>query len=374
MRTPRLWIALHLLAALLPTLGLVFHLPDHPLGGWIFPPAPPKVTSEDWRTEKSQEQIKVWFEHFLGFRGILARTDNSVFYAPLGETKPGASVKLGHRGTLFVDDDVWFSQKRPQDLPSVEHMRSTAKLVAEAQRRAAEKGKTLAVLLAPPKTAFYREDLPRDWQRREPPAVPADTVVYTLLRDALVDAGARFADGRAILGKEPNRELVYAPLGRHWTALGACIVARETTGGVIGPLPCRHRMIHPDEATNSDVDLFWLLNTWHPFGGPLPLVPEVVPESPPAERPRTLFIGSSFSWLIIDALRPFVREPHFFYYNSSVYDASTRLPPVLDKVDPNAPSWARYALEKDLYVLEIFEGYAHGNEAKDFLTALIARL
>jgi hypothetical protein len=372
MRLSPLWLALHAAVAIAPAVGLALHAPDMELFGVEAPAAVPKLTFGDWMKEDVQKGIKSWFESHLGFRGVLVRSDNTLFYTSLHETRPGATVKLGKGDTLFIDDDLWYASRRPQDLPAFGQFAHFASLLVEVQQLAESRGKHLVVILSPAKTSLYAEEIPAEWKRRRQADVPPDQRMYEAFRDALTHAGARFTDGRALLtAAAGERELLYAHPSRHWTQVGACRVFREAVRGAMTTPSCRYSMQPEAPGPYNDLDLYTIENRWRTSDPPL--MPILAAEPRPANPPRILFVGSSFCWKLVDAARPLVRDLHVFYYNSTIYDGAVP-PNEVGKVDPKGSDWAHYALEKDVYIVEILEAYAAGTIARDFLRTLRDRL
>ena len=370
-------LALHVLVMTVPVLGLALALgaPDAQLFGTEAPAPRPAFALARWADESLQGDLKKWFESHLGFRGVLVRTDNSLLYAPLGETKPGANVRRGEDGILFIDEDIGYATWRAQDRPTAEVWRALAVQLGRAQRELARRGKQMIVVLVPSKGSLYPEAFGARWSRRQPLAEPTDAFVERTLREAFAAEGVRYGDAIETLRAFPGpREAVYPKAARHWSRVGACLALQDAARPVFDVPSCAFTPRPGNMDGDAEVDLYRLLNTWH-LTEPIPEVLD--PISPPAAvaaAPRTLFVGSSFTWMLADVARPFVREPHFFYYNSSVYDVSTLTPRLIGPVDPASPDWPHYALEKDLYILEILEGYAHGDMFPQFLATLLARL
>jgi len=371
MRLAPLWLLLHALVAIAPAVGLFFGAPDASLFGVEEKVTVAKITVDRWMHEEVQKDIKGWFEASLGFRGVLVRTDNTLFYSSLHETRPGSLVKLGVDDTLFINDDIWYNSKRPQELPPLGDMPSEAVLIAEMQHLLEARGKHLLVIIAPSKTSLYPDKVPADFKRREKTEVPPDRVVYEAFRRSLVEAGVKFADGRALLTADPSqRELLFPVPGRHWSEVGACRVLGEATKGIIPPMPCRYA-IEKVDISFDDLDLYRLLNRWR-LDEP-PLLPVLTTEPTAENRPSVLYVGSSFCFRLVRAGRPHFRDGHLFYYNSSVYDDSFPSHEI-DKVDPAKPAWEHYVLDKDVYIIEVLEPYAHGSVTREFLTTLRSRL
>lgn len=367
-------IALHLLVLALPGLGLAVGAPDAKLFGTEPPSIFPALSMARWTDESVQAGLKAWFESHLGFRGVLVRTDNSLFYATLGTTRPEATVKRNGDGFLFIDDDLWYAALRVQDRPKVERLRALAVLLGRAQRELARSGKHLVVVLAPAKSTIYPEAVSEGWRRRQPAPEPTDAFVVRTLREAFAAEGVRYGDGIATMqGFATSREIIYPRVARHWSRVGACLVLRDAARPAFDISSCDYYPRTANFEEDSDIDLYRLLNTWH-VTEPVPTIFDLRVNHPPTpDAPRALFVGTSFTWMLVDAARSFVREPHLFYYNSSIFDVSAPKARLVGNVDPNSAEWAHYALDKDVYVIEILEAYAHGGVVPDFLQALLAR-
>jgi hypothetical protein len=371
MNRPAAFLALGATTAVFPVTAWAFGLPDSQLGGAEVAPELPRVSLASWASGDAQKAFTRWFESRLGLRGVLVRSDNSLMHL-LGETKPDSRVKLANWQTFFVDDDIEFAATRVERRP-IAVMEAHAAAIGAAQRSLAEHGLRLVVILAPAKAALYFDEVPSRWRGRTHERQSSGDVLYRAFRDALEREGVSFADGHRILTSNPDeRELLFPRLGRHWSQLGACRVLRDALPSLM-PSTCDYMMVTVDPHSHSDFDLYQLENTW--FSPAIsPSAPLLKEATPPKERPRALFMGTSFSWQLIDVVRPYVTDPLFFYYNSTIFDVTTRTPSVVGRVDPTSAAWARAVSERDLIVLEVLEVFAtvdplftNGDPTKDFL-------
>jgi len=366
------WVTLHALFVAVLALGAWVPLPDARLYGKELPAAAPTFSWAGWFGEKVQKDAQRWFEGRIAFRGAMVRTDNYLS-SVLGETKPGALVKYGLDSTLFIDEDVAYAARPSRELVPAAALQEIARLAREAQEAALRKGMRLVLVLSPSKTSLYPEAVPPRWRRRTPQSPPPERWVYETFRDALVAEGVAFVDGRGILAATPSeeREVLFTRTGLHWTEVGACRVLRTA----LPSLDCSFAWTAPDPHEAVDIDLLRLLNTWHP-GGVLPRVPTLTPRPPPpTAAPRAVFVGTSFTWLLIDVARQAVRDPVCLYYNRNAYDVSEpRVRRDVGPVDPSLPSWTSLVRERDLVVLELMEGYLHDDYSREFLAALRDRL
>jgi hypothetical protein len=372
----RIWLALHGLVALLPVIGAVARAPDVPLYGSEVPPSLPALSALGWKDEQVQPAFQSWFETHIGFRGTMVRTDNAAQAIVIGEAKPAGVIVIGAERTLFLKDDLWYMGMRDLDLPVVDaKVGELAKRLASVERKLAARGKKLVVVISPSKTAVYPEAVPSGWRRER----RADVANHAALSARLKEHGVPFADGHAMFAglTGVERDRVFTRTGRHWTTLGACLVLREAMrGGAVAP-SCAYEMAAADRREAVDFDLYRLMNVWRAESevamAPLLLERGKAEVTSATRRPRALFVGTSYMWMLAEVMRPFVDVPVAFYYNNMVYDVSETLRPI-EPVDPASPRWAGYALERDLYVIEILETYSHGEQLPAFVETLDRRL
>ena len=376
----RLWLLLHALVVVIPTIAAIAHAPDVRLFGSEVPPALPSPSFEGWWHEKVQPAFQGWFEANIGFRGVMVRTDNTV-QATLLRDKPGTTVVIGNDGTLFYIDDVALMGTRPQELKtSLGRIDVLLRALGSVNRKLVARGKRLVVVIAPSKTVVYPEEVPARWRRSD--GHRGDVEVHAALRAGLEREAIPFSDADALLsGKHgEERQLVFGATGRHWTELGACLVLRDALPEGPTRPSCAYEMRPADRDLDPDFDLYTLQNLWrfersaslHPVLIDAP--PASAPSAAGAPRPRTLFVGTSFTWMLANVMRTLVDNPIALFYNTTFYDVSdvTRKP--LATVDPATPEWARYVLDRDLYVVELLETYAHGEHMITFVQTLDRRL
>jgi hypothetical protein len=89
---------------------------------------------------------------------------------------------------------------------------------------------------------------------------------------------------------------------------------------------------------------------------------------------RTVIVGTSFMWMFVELLRPLVEPPLIaLFYNKTAFEL-TETHRRLGTVDPRAPEWADWVLERDLYILDVLETYADKEHMIEFVETLDARL
>ncbi len=381
MRT-RCWIALHALVALAPMLGFVARrwdarvaqVVDVRLWGVELPPALPSLSFEDWQSEKTQSAFQRWFEARVGFRGAMVRTDNTIQTLVLGDAKPGSYVAVGEGGVPFAAEDFRYMGTPRRELPSIlKRVEELTSRLGSVHRKLAKRGKQLVVVLSPSKTSVYPEAVPARWRR--PGGERVDLDVHAALRAGLKTSGVPFGDAHALFTEAPRsaRGLLFARGGRHWTSVGACLTLQAAFVGGPSALSCPWKPMPADRGYHGDFDLDCLENLWGTDVG-WEHVP-IAQLSPPltlTPLPRLLLVGTSFMWMLADLLRPFVDKPVALFYNNTFFDLAVGRR--LGTADATTPSWAEYVLERDLYVVDILETFAHHDEWLAFVTELDRRL
>lgn len=373
----RIWLVLHALVVLLPVLGTVAHLPDVALYGVEEPTELPALSFAGWRTEKIQPAFQAWFESHIGFRGVMIRADNSIQTTALRETKPGSFTVLGHDGIYLSRDDLVYMSTQRRDLPPIlARIGELTERLGSVHRKLRARGKTLVVVVSPSKTVVYPGSVPERWRTGD----DITSQIHDALRAGLQRNGVPFGDGDAIFSAIPpgERDIVFARQGRHWTLEGSCLALRDAMVSAPIKRSCEYDMVEVPRASNLDFDLYRLQNTWGCDVGraavpwPRPPPPPVT-EGVAAPKPRALFAGTSFIWMLVNNLRPLVADkPIALFYNTTFFDLDSWQR--IGHVDPTAPAWAEYVLERDLYVVDILETFAHHDEMFTFVTELDRRL
>jgi hypothetical protein len=364
-RLDRIFVCLYIAFAVLPITAMVLKLRDHAIYG-SFPPAPsPKLTYKGVRSEDYQKGVTTWFEQSLGLRGWAMFTDNTLLYRVFRETKFGSHVQVGKRGVLFERDDINYFNKSGTQLPDPREVDKLADDIATLQQRLRANHKALVPVFVPSKTTLYRDAVPALWTRDLGDPRPSTVHVYQAMKQALDKRGVTYVDGIALLmsSTEP-RDHLWGKQARHFSNYAGCLCVRaelavyaQLTGTPPIDYPCQLRR-HPSDYEHSDLDLYRLVNAWllRPDRVARDVYHAPVPDQPPPQAPRALWISSSFGWVMMgDAdLSKRFRDLRIDYYNRSVHHAGAG-----DSFDvhPGDDNWKRVFLDQDLYVLELNETY-----------------
>jgi hypothetical protein len=366
MMRARIVVCLYLAIAVLPIAVSALALPDRDVFGAL-PPAPrPELSADAVRSEDYQKAFTAWFDSHLGWKGRSILTDNAILFHAFHDTKPGLGVMLGDRGVLFETDDLSYYNFDAEHLPLPGAIDARAARIGALQVALRAQHRALVPVIIPSKTSVYRDAIPRDWTRALGDPRPSDVGVYRAMKRALDARGIVYVDARAILTATGiQRDQVWGPDARHWSSYGGCLVMREVvrsyavlTGTDEAAYDCRpeSRWRPPGDA---EFDLWNLLNTWRP-----PRIDKYrtwAAHAPPpdgAPRPSVMFIGTSFCWTIMHDAFDSGRfgQMHMDYYDRTLVEWPAN---IHTAVHPNSPEWRAVFLDRDLYVLDLFETYLH---------------
>jgi acetyltransferase AlgX (SGNH hydrolase-like protein) len=363
MRT-RILVCLYLAVAVLPTAVKLFRLHDHGIFGAL-PGAPrPALSADGVRSEDYQKAFTAWFDSDLGWKGRSIMTDNAILLHAFHDTKPGSGVVLGERHVLFAIDDIGYYNRSVDQLPSPARIDTLADQIAALQAVLRAQHRALVPVIVASKTSVYRDAVPRAWTRALGEPRPSDAGVYHAIKHALDARGVVYVDAREILtAPGVQRDQVWGPEARHWSTYGSCLALREVmraytalTGDDQLPYECRPgpRWRPPD---HDDFDLWNLLNAWRP-----PRIKKLrtwAEHEPPPDgtaRPSVMFVGTSFCWNLMrdagDSQR--FAQNHMNYYDKTLVEWPAN---IHTDIHPYSPEWRALFLDRELYVLDLFEPY-----------------
>ncbi len=392
MRTPaarlldRLLVAAYVALAALPVIAMVTGLRGRELRGSLEPTPRPALRGKAVLTERYQKAFAAWFESHLGLKGTSIAIDNAILYHAFGETKQGATVRVGEDGVLFNDEDINYFNKHGPWLPDPAYIDLLADQIADVQRRLRARGRALVPVLVPAKTSIWRDKVPTPWKLALGDPPPSDGRIYRAFRAALERRGVAFVDTRerfeAMIRAGTPRADLWGPDARHWSVYGGCLAMQEVsalyarlTGRPRPPHACAFERARRSRS-HDDFDLWRLLNAMfvYPTVKAIPVV-QHAPPAPAIPKPRTLLVGTSFCWTLLrDASDSgLYRGLHLNYYNQTFvpWPEGEQFP-----VEPSSPVWRAVTMDNDLYVLDLFEGYlaAPGAYVELFLEQFLAEL
>jgi hypothetical protein len=363
----RILVSLYLAIAVLPCAAKALKLRDHSIFGALAKAPKPALSADGVRSEDYQKAFTAWFDSHLGWKGYSITTDNAILLHAFHDTKPGSGLVLGERGVLFAIDDIGYYNRGVDQLPSPANIDALADRIGALQAVLRAQHRALVPVIVASKTSVYRDAIPRTWTRAFGELRPTDLGVYRAMKRALDARGIAYVDAREILtAAGVQRDQVWGPEARHWSTYGGCLAMREVmrayaalTGTDEAPYDCRPGPRWRPSG-HDEFDLWNLLNTWRP-----PRIRKIrtwaVHEPPPdgAARPSVMFVGTSFCWNIMydafDSGR--FGQVHMNYYNKTLVEWPAD---IHTDIHPYSPEWRALFLDRDLYVLDLFETYAGG--------------
>jgi hypothetical protein len=361
---------------------------ERPIEGALVEARRPDIDPKAISNEDFQRQFTKWFEQQWGLRATMARLDNSFNYYALHEARPDKHVQVGKDDTLFLDEQIWFYNRNDD---AREASKAFAKLARLVQDALAERGKEILFLLLPAKPTLFPDAFPSRWrldlnngERKR----PCDGLVYEPWVEAMTRESVHFVDGRQLVASElaDKRDLAYVKTGRHLNGPAACLVLDKGLALLpkysIPPLDCRYTRVLPETSADEEADLLRLLNIWN--DKPRESMARTMPIEDPdpdreAERPRTLVVGSSFSWTLVkEANRNHaLGRIIVLYYNKTVCVRDEGMVDYLrqyEKPPVQSEEWRQLVLEdNDLFLLPLPEEYLALHNA-DFLMELAEAL
>lgn len=381
MRLDRIIVCLYLAIAALPVTAMVRKWKDQRLDGSVESGARPELAIAAVRSEAYQTAFTSWFEVGLGLRNWAIRIDNTLLYHLFREAKWGSHVAIGHDDVLFERDDVSYFNKTLADVPGPHGFDNLADRILALQQRLQREGRALVPIFVPSKTTVFPDKVPALWTRDLGSLRPSTERVYREMKRALDARHVVYVDAIDLLLTAPlPRDVLWGPGARHFSAYAGCMCVREIVRRY-AQLTHRPAFDYPCQADvrrarrdHADLDLFRLINAWGARRDRMGrnAKHEPLPDSPPSDAPRVLWIASSFGWTMMgDAWesRRF-RQNHLDYYNSAVHEGGTGESFQMNQHDER---WRSIILTRELYVLELFETYLqpdyYGANAVDTLAA-----
>lgn len=379
----RLLVLVYVAIAALPVIAMIFKIGGRPLRGELAAAPQPALEWDSVLSERYQRETEAWFERRLGLKGTSIAADNAILYHAFRETKHGSTVRVGVDGVLFNDEDINYYNKHGGELPAPAYVDKLVDQMAEVQARLRAQHRAFVPILIPAKTWLWRDKIPAPWKLPIGDPPPTDTHVYRAFKAALERRGVAYVDLREeFAAAAVPREQLWMPGARHWSAYGGCLALRRTAT-LFAELTGKPRPAHDcvfergkPKAKSDDFDLLRLLNAMFVYRG-VDHIPAVrhAPPAGAATRPSVLFIGTSFCWTLLkdaDASQLY-GDLHMNYYNQTfvAWPADKH-----SAVEPATPRWRSVTLDRELYVLDLFEGYlgAPGAYVEQFLEQFLREL
>ncbi|TSA35482.1 MAG: hypothetical protein D4R64_09400 [Porphyromonadaceae bacterium] len=319
-------------------------MPENRLNGVVYDQSLPTLTMDDWVHFRYQPDLNREVEQKFGFRTFFVRLYNQIDYS-LFRQPHGSGVVIGKEGYLYEE---WFiSAYNGSNYIGDDSIKFKIRQLKQVRNYFNRNGKELMIMIAPGKTDFYPEFIPKRMKDS------ISTTNYGAISAEIRKTGIPLLDFNQLFVemKDTASCTLFPQTGTHWSHYGARIAADSLSGFIASllkrPLPEFHLgpALHADTLIHPDTDLETLMNLFFPLRR-LPLCyPEVI--SQPADGftlPSALVIGDSFFWEMFNLplTGRIFKEVGYWYYNSTVYPESytdslktnqLKFPEVFEKTD-----------------------------------------
>lgn len=332
----------------------------------------PPLTAASLYHETFQRGFVPWFEQHWGMRGYAVKTDNTAVERLFGENRRSQSLVVGEHGVLFSAEDIAYVNRSDGPEATI----AAAEKIARVQKKLHGIGKPMVLVLVPSKTSIVRNAVPERW-RRKGAFARSDENLYGAFVHTLEANGAKFVDGRAMLGRPALDGKVFARTGRHWRMGPACEIFRAAVDLARPDMPelgdenvdCTQEPWPDAPVEEEDYDLFRLRNVWdeRPSDiGVMRLPRKPTPDPPGLGAIPTLLVGSSFTFKFVRILneRDVLHPSLFYYYDRSIVDTKTLA--ITGKVEPYTPGWRKQTFGKRLFIVTILETFLPVDEENFF--------
>lgn len=362
----RLFVIVFFLLSAAPLVQMNYRfLPEFKLSGVERVRERPSLAPETIASGSFASGFDEWFSSNIGFRGAFVKTDNQLNFSLFREISAtaGSPVVLGKQNTLFEKSyiDAYNNANRLDDEP----LRGLAARLARLQALLAERRMAFLVVISPSKARILKERLPDRFVDEVAAAQPTN---YDRLVKFLAEAGVNTLDGprmfEELKGSAPYP--LFARGGTHWSYYGSCLVSQQIVlalerqlGGNLRHINCS-KVVESPVPKLMDRDLTELVNLWRPE--PMrellgyPKRGKLVSKG--EDKPRLLFVGSSFLWTILhyfDKFKAYTERDMFYYYSTNYRHTGEKI-----KLDRAAIDWPAQIFVKNAVILESNEAAVEG--------------
>jgi hypothetical protein len=290
------------------------------LKGAFVPHAKPKFSDSLWFAGDFQNKYEQYINDTIGFHQDLIRLRNQIDYSffkkchsyDIEEGKNGYLVATWH-----LDAHLGKTRARENRVDSVVMM------LEELNDTLSKLNKTLFVMFAPSRGAFYKELAPSWYDTTQ--THESDYQRYVRL---LSKTSVKFIDyNKSFLQKKKTSKYsLFTKCGIHWSSYGAVLAADsmvkfiEKARGIDLPDLKINKIELSTTARGADADLNSTLNLIWPVRNDTMAYPQVTFNKAAKDKVKALIVGDSFFYGIMECnvMSEAFEEYSFWFYNSSI--------------------------------------------------------
>ncbi|HXP49203.1 MAG TPA: hypothetical protein VN922_04570, partial [Bacteroidia bacterium] len=271
---------------------------------------------KDWFAGSYQDKKNEYLKNSFGFRDYLIRIHNQFEYSFFNKVN-AKDVIAGKNNYLFEEHYIqgYYGTDYAGD-DSINNIMYRLQFINDTLKKL---NKTLILIIAPNKAAFYPEYIPDKYKT---PIVKTNYDSFTKL---LKKSSLNYIDFNSyfIANKQTSKYPLIPKNGTHWSMYGTALAGDsivkyiEKARNITMPSAI-WKNIRLDKGDGFDVDMENAMNLIFALPGPQMAYPDIKFEKNTSKiRPNVLVVGDSYYWGLIagyDILNGFSKSSHFWYY------------------------------------------------------------
>lgn len=343
--------------------------PDVKLGGVEIKAIFPEFSLDRLIKGDFQSKLSQWLSENIGFRSLMVRLDNQIYYSLFNEISD-ESIVLGKENWLYETNYI-HSYNRSY-LESRSELEAKVLEMKRLQERLVSRGIQFLFIITPSKVSIYPEYLKPDYVQKHNHGKQQN---YRNMLPLLDKHGIKYLDGHKLIAdlKSSSPYPVFPKSGTHWnyvaalhftnalisemeTALDRSLLTIQCESLETTSVPFRE---DADIARVSNILSNQLLDNTYLYpktsNAPHSETTETgKPTTIKSDKPKLLFVGGSFLWAVLyylDTHQVYSERDMFFYFKRNYqYPENINAEIQLDQLD-----WENDIFKKDMIILEANE-------------------
>jgi SGNH hydrolase-like domain, acetyltransferase AlgX len=296
-----------------------------PLSGDVVPLERPVFSKNAWFDGTYQEKRTAYLNENVGFRNVLVRTYNQIYYSAFNSAKANGVV-IGKENYLY--EQAYINAYYGEDFQGDDYIKVQIKKLAKVSDTLQKMGKHLVVMLAPGKASFFPEYMPNKKKGKTAPKTN-----YKAYQSQLKSFGVKTIDINQYFreSKGKSKYPLFPKTGIHWSKYGEVFMADSLIAylneldGINIPEIKVQRYEKSKIMRSTDDDIEKGMNLWrdipdNEMGYP---IFQVVKEAN-KKYSKVLTIADSYYWGPFDwgMSRDLLGGGQFWYYNEMIFPES----------------------------------------------------